>query len=477
MNIEDSGTGARGPDCLITDAIVSFAGKLSIADIPLHVREIAKLHLLDAVGVALAAASMRDLTDLATSLSALTAGGDTLAPGMRHRLAVRDAALVFGMLVHGLEFDDTSVLGRLHPSAFCAPSALTLGARRNASGKAVLAAYIAGIETAIRLGAAARGGISEIGFDPTGVVGALGASVVSAMLLDLDALQIRRALAFACSLASGNMEYLSNLASTKRLNAGIAAANGITAAVLASTKLAVPEAPFDGKFGFYPLYARGASAKPDLALAAERFGEQWHLADDLAFKPLPLCFFSIPAADAAISLARKHEIEPSRIASIMVRIPKAAIPVVAEPEAPRRRPPHRYAAQFSIYFAVACAFARRRVSLDELAPHVLNDAGIEQLIDKISCEVDVETTFPSFYSAEVVVAMKSGERYAHREAIHRGSPKSPYTRESVIEKFEDNALRSLAPLQMERLKSTLLAIEELDDVKGLEEMYAPDATS
>ncbi len=454
--------------------IAAFAVSLSIDHIPAPVLDAARLHLLDAVGVALAAAAMPDMSDLASALSTLTAGG-TAVPGMPLRFAVRDAAMLFGMLAHGIEFDDTSIYGRLHPSAFCAAAALTLGASRGASGKSVLEAYIAGVETAIRLGAAARGGLSEIGFDPTGVVGAFGAAVVSAKLCGLDAKRIRRALAFAYSFASGNMEYLSGLASTKRLNAGWAASSGITAAVLASTDLTAPEMPFDGTFGLYRLYTRGASNQPDLAMVSEALGERWFLEDDLAFKPLPLCFFSIPAADAAILLTHRYEIDPHQIASVTVRIPKASIPTIAEPQPVRRRPSHRYAAQFSIYFAVACAIARRRVSLDDLAADALCDPDILQLIDRTVYEVDTETTFPRFYSAEVVIAMKTGERYAHREAIHRGSPGNPLSPEDVIEKFKNNALRCLAGPPMERLKTQLLGIDAVESVRDLETLYAAES--
>jgi Ni/Fe-hydrogenase subunit HybB-like protein len=67
---------------------------------------------------------------------------------------LRDAVLMNGTLIHGLDFDDTSIFGRVHPSSFLVPCVLGVAAYAGASGKEMLAAYVAGMECAIRIGAA-----------------------------------------------------------------------------------------------------------------------------------------------------------------------------------------------------------------------------------------------------------------------------------------------------------------------------------
>ena len=120
-------------------------------------------------------------------------GGEYTVIGMPAKLALRDAVLMNGMLVHGLEFDDTAIRGRIHPSAFAVPCALGAGAFARARGRDVLAAYIAGVECAVRIGMAARGRFSPAGFNAVGVGGAFGSVLIAGKLLGLSPAQLTMA--------------------------------------------------------------------------------------------------------------------------------------------------------------------------------------------------------------------------------------------------------------------------------------------
>src|SRR6202035_3814441 len=119
--------------------------------------------------------------------------------GRANRLPVRDAALVNGMLIHGLDFDDTHLTSIIHATAACLPTALTFGEEMNVDGRVLLVAYAAGMETAIRVGAAAKGGFHHTGFHATGVVAHFSASVVAARLLNLPSEAIVAAQGIAAS--------------------------------------------------------------------------------------------------------------------------------------------------------------------------------------------------------------------------------------------------------------------------------------
>ena len=49
--------------------------------------------------------------------------------GRSERLDARDAALANGILVHGLDFDDTHLASIIHPTCTALPAALALGER------------------------------------------------------------------------------------------------------------------------------------------------------------------------------------------------------------------------------------------------------------------------------------------------------------------------------------------------------------
>jgi len=108
-----------------------------------------------------------------------------------------------------------------------------------------------GWKTAIRVGAAAKGGFHHTGFHATGVVAHFSASAVAARLLNLPSEAIVAAQGIAASTASGVQVFLEEGAWTKRMHPGWAAVAGITAARLAQHGFKAPTRPYEGKFGFF----------------------------------------------------------------------------------------------------------------------------------------------------------------------------------------------------------------------------------
>lgn len=135
--------------------LARFAAGLSFEDIPAAVLERAKLLILDALGCGLGS-NAYDFADAALAgAMALGGEGPCSVIGRAARLPLRDAAMINGMLIHGLDFDDTHLASIVHPTAACLPTALTMGEALGVDGRALLVAYAAGMETAIRVGAAA----------------------------------------------------------------------------------------------------------------------------------------------------------------------------------------------------------------------------------------------------------------------------------------------------------------------------------
>src|SRR5712692_2143427 len=219
-------------DRTLADELSHFALQLTYDEVPAAVRERAKHLILDSVGIALASTKFPFAS---VSLAALEELGSGHSPviGTGHRLALRDAVLMNGVLIHGLDFDDTHSRGIIHATASSFPCALSLADREAADGKALLSAYIAAMEVATRLGAVAKGGFHQIGFHPTGLIGAFGCALAAAKLLGLDRERAVMAQGIALSMASGSLEFLQDGAWTKRIHPGWACVGGITAAMLA----------------------------------------------------------------------------------------------------------------------------------------------------------------------------------------------------------------------------------------------------
>lgn len=445
--------------------LANFAYTLRRDAVPDEIFQQAKLLLLDMVGAALASASFDFGQRTVSGLLALGSGPATVI-GFREKLALRDAVLANGILVHGLDYDDTSIYGRVHPSGSCGTTALALGGELGVSGIELLLSYIAALECTVRLGAVVKGGFQQRGFHPTGLVGTFGAAIAASRLFGLSPHQTAMAQGIALSMASGSQEFATEGAWTKRLHPGWAGVGGMTAAALAKGGFTGPQLAYEGKRGLYRLYLADLAEQCDLKLATERLGSDWQIAT-IAHKPLPACYFNVPVIDAAVRLTEQYQLRPADIAQVTALLPQAAIPLVCEPKSAKRRPHDSYAAQFSIYFATAAALIRRGFTLDDLTDEALRDAEILALADRVDYAIDDRTTFPKFYSGAVVVTTRDGRTFTAREDMHRGAPERPMSEAEIIAKFNAAAERVFTPAKAASLVETILAVDKIDNVASL----------
>jgi len=137
----DKGPEADAKAQLISETLAAFAHDLAPAAIPAEVRERAKHLILDATGIALASGRYDFARKAATAISGLGGSGDVPVIGLPLRLPPRDAALLNGILVHGLDFDDTHSGGIIHATASIWPTVLATAHMRGASGADLLTAY------------------------------------------------------------------------------------------------------------------------------------------------------------------------------------------------------------------------------------------------------------------------------------------------------------------------------------------------
>jgi 2-methylcitrate dehydratase PrpD len=449
----------------IAGRLADFTGDLRLHAIPAPIVSKAKLLLLDMIGAALASSSFDFGHRAVQGLLALGAG-PSIVIGFRERLALRDAVLANGILVHGLDYDDTSIYGRVHPSSSCGTTVLGVGAHGEVSGAELLIAYVAALECAVRLGAVVKGGFQQRGFHPTGVVGTFGATLAAGRLLGLSTQELGMAQGIALSMAAGSQEFATDGAWTKRMHPGWAGASGITAAALAKSGFTGPRLAYEGRRGLYNLYLADLAAQCDLNLATEGLGSVWQI-ETIALKPLPACYFNVPTIDAAIRLATEHDLRAGDIANVRALLPQAAVNLVCEPIQAKRRPADGYAAQFSVQFTTAAALVRRRFTLDDLDDAALRDPEILSLADRVDYAVDDKTTFPEFYSGAVVVTTRDGRVLQAREDINRGAPERPLSETEIIAKFTTSAGRVLTPAHAARIVETVLGIERLDDATML----------
>ena len=454
----------------ISETLAQFVHRLRYEDIPFEVQERAKELMLDAVGIAFASTKF-GFADKALAGLNFFGSGMRAVIGLPTKLALRDAVVMNGVLIHGLDYDDTHLEGVVHASSSCFSCALGMAAEMNSSGRDLIVAYIAGLESIARLGMVARGGLHLNGLHPTGTFAAFASSLIAGKLMGLDAGQLVMAQGNALSTsASSSRQYSSEGAWTKRLHPGWGAAAGITAAAMARGGFIGPKQVYEGEYSVYRTLTGGHYDNCDLALATKGLGEVWESAR-VAIKPIPACHLVHACSDAAVALARANRIEGVEVKSIRALVPKQAISIVCEPAAQRRRPVSGYAAQFSIYHAVAASLVRRKFGLAEMEPAIYNDPAILALSDKVTYEADPASEYPSYFSGELVVTMNDGRELRHRERINRGAADRPIVRADIVVKYLDNAQMAVSGERAEKVRETVLGAERIS-AQALEAVLA-----
>ena len=438
--------------------IAGFAANLRYEDVPARVQAFARHHILDTLGTTLAATHFDFAHRALSGANATGETGHATVIGMAARLPLKDAALVNGILAHGLDYDDTHAEGPVHPSAAAFPCAFGLAEQLNRSGKELITAYLLGVETITRVGMAANGMMHKSGFHTTGVAGHLGCAVTAARLLNLNTDQITWAQGLAGSTASAIGEFRTEGAWSKRIHAGWAAVGGIAAASLASSGFTGPEKVYEGEDGLLRSHTGAYFPETRVDALTSELGIAWR-AEEVAVKPYPICHILHACVDAALVLKRKHHLQPGDIAEVRALLhPETFARVCTRPEV-RRHPATEYIAKFSVYFTIAAALVRGRCGLAELEPDALQDPAILAIADRVSYEADAESQFPQYFSGGVVIRMKDGQTYTHVEKINRGAGDRALTGDEIAAKFMENAKLVMSRSRAERIRDCVLALD------------------
>jgi 2-methylcitrate dehydratase PrpD len=215
----------------ITSRIAAFAVATG-QTIPGEAFAVARLSFMDWAAVSLAGLA-EPVSVMVRGLVAEEAGAEQATVlGLSRKVPARAAALANGTLSHALDYDDTHFAYVGHPSVAVFPAALAVAERQGASGAAFLEAALQGMEAACRIGHWLGTDHYNHGFHQTATSGAFGAAVAAGRLLGLEHERMRHALGIVATRASGLKSQFGTMG--KPLNAGIAAANGVEAALLAS---------------------------------------------------------------------------------------------------------------------------------------------------------------------------------------------------------------------------------------------------
>jgi 2-methylcitrate dehydratase PrpD len=418
--------------------------------------------LLDLVGVALAGARQPSSPPAAQAALALGGSGRADVIGTSARTGAAWAALANGTAAHAVELDDVTTESSLHPGVAVMPAAIALAQELRAEPVRLMEAIVAGYEVTMRVGNALNPASAYArGFHPTGVAGVFGAAMAAAHLLELAVDRRSLALGIAGTMASGSLEYLSDGAWTKRLNAGWAGHAGITAARLAQAGFNGPRSVFEGRLGV--LHAYSDAALP--ARLVERLGDPLQVML-VSIKPYACCRYNHGLIDCMLAL-RARVSDVSEVQEIRLGVLSGGALLVADPIEQKRSPRGVVDAQFSAPYAACAALVFGSGGIDVYSPSCMEDPRLRALLPKVTCYRDqsLDRQYPQRWPAEASILMRSGEVLTHRVEFATGEPENPVSLEALRAKFIALAERPDA----EALAARLLTLDTAADLQVLEE--------
>ena len=229
------------------------------------------------------------------------------------RVDILHAALFNGMTSHTFDFDDTHLKTVIHPAGPVASAILALAEYMPVTGAEFLHAFVLGVEVECRIGNAVYPSHYDIGWHITGTAGVFGAAAAAGKLLGLSEPRLVWALGIAATQAAGLREMFGSMC--KPLHPGMAAKNGLYAALLAQQDFTSTNVGIEGKRGF----ANVLATERDYEAITGRLGETWELAEN-TYKPFACGIVIHPTIDGCIQLRNEHHLQPEDIERIDVTV-------------------------------------------------------------------------------------------------------------------------------------------------------------
>ncbi|HEY7388497.1 MAG TPA: MmgE/PrpD family protein [Bryobacteraceae bacterium] len=417
-----------------TRKLIGFLHALQPGDLPAEALDRARYFLLDYLSVALRGSEEESARCVQRMIQRMGATGCVTVIGTSIRTLPGLAALANGTASHGIEQDDTHSGGSIHLGTTMYSAALALAeSMPETTQPEFLAAVVAGYEAAARIAMAVQPKEHyALGFHPTQTCGVFGAAVTTSRLLGLSAERMLDALGIAGSMAAGSMEFLAEGAWTKRIHPGLAAQNGIHAALLAAEGFSGPQHILEGRDGFLHGYSRN----PAPERLTERLGDSFEILRT-AVKPHACCRYMQGPIDAILALMREHGMAPAQIERIEVAMLEAGWGIVCEPAEKKYHPESIVDAQFSMPFGAAVAVLCGAAGLDQFTPEMIRSPRVRQMMAKVSLVKDasLETAFPREWPARVTILVASGERHEKFIRYPKGDPENPLSWEEMAAKF------------------------------------------
>lgn len=434
-----------------TAELAAFIAGLQYEHIPGAIRERVKDIILDALASALAGThgdEVKQIRGLATALGASheasVIGGD--------RLSLAGATLLNGYLITAVTVCDVHRPTLYHTTPQVIPPALAIAERDGVSGKGLLTAVTAGLETSVRV---ANGtnypAFRARGWHSPGVVGPFGGAAAVGKLRGFNADLQRNAFGLAGSQSAGTFAHWGT--PTIKFHQCRGALSGLMAGLLAEQGFLTSKEILTHKDGgIYNAYSDGGNA----AAVTAGLGEQWAL-EQISLRLWPAASSVQSVISALLALAQAHNLQPAKIAEVRIGLSQGVYDMhgtLAWDD--------KFKALLSMPYITSVVLHDRACWLDQFEPARITDKAVDAFArDCVKITVD-----PSIQGTAALVEIKTMDGVTHtdRRLVAKGDAADPLNRAEIQGKLRTAAQGVISGAAVDRIVELVDGLERVGNV-------------
>ncbi len=449
-----------------TKKVTETAAKVSYDDLDKETVTRTKNRVLDLVGCLIGGVGAPGNAELVSVVAGWGGKPECTIAGYPDKLPALNAAMINAISARSYDFEvmDTFVEGRTiasHTSPTTQMTALAIAERSHRSGKEFITALTVGDDLVARLIASAGFNFAN-GWDAASVHSGMGAALIAAKLMGLDAVGIRDSLGLAVNHLSGTIQAAFDGSTDWKLPQGAAARNGIVSAELAAAGWTGMDDPLTAPFGFYHQYTGGLT-KPEILIGS--LGKKFYA--EGYFKPYPACAATHAGIECALELVEKNGLKPSDIDHVLAEITASSMKIfVGKPYVPRRYP--QADANFSMQFQVANVFLNGRTVQEHYDEAALRSTELANMVKRVSLKA-LPAGEPG---ARLHVTTKDGRTLTNYKATPDRWPTVRFpTRKEMLDKFMQQVDFSHR-LNHERAQEIIAMVDNIENLDDMSKLTA-----
>jgi 2-methylcitrate dehydratase PrpD len=443
-----------------TDQLADYLEGAPHTDLPEAVIQQAKWILLDTFGITLGASAYR-AGKLASKFAASAGGApECTLLGFFSKNSAVHAAFANGVMAHDFDMDDSHAASLSHPAAVIVPAAWAAGEREGASGMDLIRAIVAGYDVECRLSIAldpqrqyARN------FHPSSVCGCFGAGAAAGTLLNLNRNQSVHMLGLSGCQASGLLAWETETGHmSKSFQTGIAARNGVVAALLANEGYQGPPSIFDGPYNLFEAFSSDAFNFEPLT---QDLGTRFEIMNT-SLKLYSSCRHTHAPLDAFFHLIKAHGLDPAEIREVVVKVAPGALPVINGNEL----------LTHNMQYVIAVAAVIGNVTPDQVLQKS-NDPRIGDFSKRVKVVAEPRFTdrFPARKSGIVSISTMDGQVIEQQVDDAKGDFRNPLSLELIEQKFVSLVTPFMPESAAREIIDMVYRLESTPDIRPLMERF------